>query len=135
LGILIQSGFSNKSHSQAMHDFPGVNFTNILQAVFVHKDSKSAKDTDDLTVFECLRSACLKAASKTLVKLTPGLRIKTQGCILWPKCWFKLLRPKRQGVLKILWLGPRIFSIRLSRIKKEAQAFYRFKKIVDIRSY
>ncbi len=45
MGILIQSGFSNKSHSQAMHDFPGVNFTKILQAVFVHKDSKKHKKT------------------------------------------------------------------------------------------
>jgi len=41
---------------------------------FTYTDPKSVKDTDDLTVFFTLSgSMSIKAARKTLVKLTPGL--------------------------------------------------------------
>ena len=52
---------------------PGVNFTNILHAAFTYADLKSTKNTVKLTVFYALLgSACVKAARKMLVKLTPG---------------------------------------------------------------
>jgi len=35
---------------------PWVDFTNILQAAFMTADTKSAKDTDDLTLFALLGS-------------------------------------------------------------------------------
>ena len=52
----------------------GVNFTNILRAAFVLADPKSTKKLLNLTVFFALLvSAGVKAARRTLVKLTPGL--------------------------------------------------------------
>ncbi len=54
---------------------PGFNFINNLQAAFMRADPESAKKTDNLTVFfMLLGSACIKAARKMFVKLTPGLR-------------------------------------------------------------
>ena len=51
---------------------PGVNFTNILQAAFTRADPKSAIKLLNLTVFfALLGSASVKAARRTLVKLTP----------------------------------------------------------------
>ena len=51
---------------------PGVNFTNVLQAAFTHAEPKSAIKLLSLTVFfELLGSAHVKAAQRTLVKLTP----------------------------------------------------------------
>ena len=51
---------------------PGVNFTNILQAAFMHADPKSAIKLLNLTVFfALLGSARIKAAHRTLVKMTP----------------------------------------------------------------
>jgi len=42
----------------------------------VHADPESAKKTDDLTVFfALLKSALVKAACKTLMKLTPGAEV------------------------------------------------------------
>jgi len=32
----------------------GVNFINVLRAAFMHADPKSAKDTDDLSIFIAL---------------------------------------------------------------------------------
>ncbi len=51
---------------------PGVNFSNILQAAFTHADLKSAKKTVKLSVslFALLGSALVKAARRTLIKLT-----------------------------------------------------------------
>ena len=50
----------------------GVNFTNILQAAFTCADPKSAIKLLNLTVFfALLGSAHVKAARRTLVKLTP----------------------------------------------------------------
>ncbi len=50
---------------------PRVNSTNILQASFVFKDPKSAKDTDDLTVFFAfLGYAGKKTAHKMMLKST-----------------------------------------------------------------
>jgi len=44
-----------------------------LRAAFTLADTESAKKTDDLTVFfEFSESSKVKAAHKTLVKLTPG---------------------------------------------------------------
>jgi len=53
----------------------GVDFTNILPAVFMHAQiPKVLIDTDDLTVFfALLGSVGVKASHKMLVKLTPGL--------------------------------------------------------------
>jgi len=49
----------------------GVDFTNILRAVFIRADTKAQK-TDDLTVFfALLGSEQVKDVYKTLVKLTP----------------------------------------------------------------
>jgi len=52
---------------------PGVNFINILGAAFTRTDLKSAKKNDSLTVFFVpLKFACIKAACKLLMKLTPA---------------------------------------------------------------
>ncbi len=55
--------------------FPlGVNFINIIQAAFARADPKSAKKTDNLTVFFAISgSTHAKAARRMLIKLTPGL--------------------------------------------------------------
>jgi hypothetical protein len=51
-----------------------VNFTNILREDFTRADPKSAKNTYKLSVFfALLGSACVKAALKMLVTLTPDL--------------------------------------------------------------
>ncbi len=51
----------------------GVNFINILSAVFMSVDIKCAKKTDGLTVFfAILESSRVKTLRKMLVKLTPG---------------------------------------------------------------
>ena len=51
---------------------PTVNFTNLLRAAFTLADPKSAKKLLDLTVFcTLLVSAHVKAAHRTLMKLTP----------------------------------------------------------------
>jgi len=53
---------------------PGVDFTNILHKASALTDPKSAKNTVKLSVFfVLLGSVCLKAAHKTLIKLTPGI--------------------------------------------------------------
>jgi len=55
----------------------GLNFTNILLEFFTPPDPKSAKNTVKLSVFFVLvGSACIKAAHKMLVKLTPCVRKK-----------------------------------------------------------
>jgi len=52
----------------------GVNFTNILSAVFVCPDPKAPKKTDNLNIFfAILGSACVKAGHEMLMKLTSGL--------------------------------------------------------------
>jgi len=52
----------------------GVNFNNVLQAPFACTDPKSAKKTDNLTVFFALsKSVRIKADGRTLVKLTPDV--------------------------------------------------------------
>ncbi len=51
----------------------GVNFINILRAAFTRADPESAKKTVKLLVcFTLLGSALVKAARRTLMKLTPG---------------------------------------------------------------
>ena len=53
---------------------PGVNFSNVLQAAFTRADPKSEKKQLNVTVFfALLGSAGVKAARRTLVKLTPGV--------------------------------------------------------------
>ena len=53
---------------------PGVNFTNVLGAAFMHTDPKSAIKLLNLTVFlALLGSSGVKAARRMLVKLTPCL--------------------------------------------------------------
>jgi len=52
--------------------FPGIDFTNILWAMFACPDPESEKNTDNLTVSSALLgSAHVKAAHGTLMKLTP----------------------------------------------------------------
>ena len=52
----------------------GGNFTIILPAAFMHADPKSAKKTVKFRSFiALLGSALVKAAHRTLVKLTPGI--------------------------------------------------------------
>jgi len=50
-----------------------IDFTNILRKAFTRADFKSAKKYSQV-FFALLGSACVKALSKMLVKLTPGLR-------------------------------------------------------------
>jgi len=51
-----------------------VNFINVLQAAFTHKDFKSTKKTIKLsTFFALLGSARVKAARITMMKLTPDV--------------------------------------------------------------
>jgi len=51
---------------------PSVNFTNVLQAAFTLADTKSTKKTVKSSSFFALSgSASVKAAHRTLVKLTP----------------------------------------------------------------
>ena len=53
----------------------GINFTNVLRAAFTFADPESAKKLLNLTVFFALLvSAGVKAAHRTLVKLTPGVQ-------------------------------------------------------------
>jgi len=58
----------------------GVNFINILQAAFMHPDPKSVKKiVVQLSVFfTLLGSARVKAARRTLMKLTPGMSVTVQ---------------------------------------------------------
>ncbi len=50
---------------------PWVNFINILRKAFTSSDPKSAKKTFSLTVFfGLLGYECIKASSRTLIKLT-----------------------------------------------------------------
>jgi len=52
----------------------GVNFIKVLLAAFTHANHKSAKKTDDLTVFlAILGSGHAKAARRPLMKLTLDL--------------------------------------------------------------
>ncbi len=54
---------------------PGVNFINVLRATFTRPDPKSAKKTVKLSVFLWLsESGCVKAAHRTLMKLTPAIK-------------------------------------------------------------
>jgi len=56
-----------------MKSTPDFNVNNILRAAFTRADPKSAKKTDDLTVFfALLGSVRSKAAGNTVMKLTPG---------------------------------------------------------------
>ena len=54
---------------------PDVNFINVLRAAFTLADPESAKKTvKSSSFFPLSGSAGVKAARRTLVKLTPGLR-------------------------------------------------------------
>ena len=61
----------------------GVNFINVLRAAFALEDPKSAKKTVKLSSFiALLGSGRVKAARRTLVRLTPDLedqRMKMEG--------------------------------------------------------
>jgi len=66
------------------HDLGSISFT-CLWAAFMHADTKSVKKTDGFTVFfVLLGSTHVKAASKMLMKLTPGwirrCRVRCSGC-------------------------------------------------------
>jgi len=56
---------------------PRVNFINILRAAFARTDPKSTKKTYSLTIFFLLLgSVRVKTACRTLMKLTPSVRLK-----------------------------------------------------------
>jgi len=55
---------------------PGLNFFNVLRTAFMLVDPKSVKKIDNLTVFfTLLGSTSVKAACRTLMKLTPDWKI------------------------------------------------------------
>ena len=59
---------------------PSVNFINILRATIVRADSESAKNAlKSLVFFALLGSTRVKAACKTLIKLTPGVKRLSNG--------------------------------------------------------
>jgi len=59
-----------------------VNFINVLRAVFMHIDPKSAINTDNLTVFFALSgSLYVKDAHRTLMKLTPSQDVCVCVCV------------------------------------------------------
>jgi len=59
---------------------PGVDSTNILHAAFAHAHPIGAKrQSSHQRLFVLLGSACVKAASKMLVKLTPGVKMEHLG--------------------------------------------------------
>jgi len=63
---------------RVVHERTGVNFINILQSTFANSDPESTKKTDNLTVFFVLSgSVRIKAARRTLMKLTPGVSPQT----------------------------------------------------------
>ena len=68
---------NNKKVGGSLKDFrlhPGVNSTNILRAAFTRADPKIVKKTVKLSSFiALLGSAHIKAARRTLVKLTPSV--------------------------------------------------------------
>ena len=69
---ILNSFFSATGAGEASVTKPGVNFTNVLRAAFTRADPKSAKKTVKLSSFiVLLGSARVKAACRTLVKLTP----------------------------------------------------------------
>jgi len=61
---------------------PRLNFISVPCTAFTRADPESVKDTDDLNYFTLLGSSSVKAAHKTLVKLTPeswiGVCLKAQ---------------------------------------------------------
>ena len=70
----------------------GVNFTNVLWAAFTPADPKSAKKLLNLTVFfALLGSACVKAARRMLVKLTPDWSDLRRKRFVWNDALFLLL--------------------------------------------
>ena len=84
---------------------PGVNFTNILQAAFMHADPKSAIKLLNLTVFfALLGSAHVKAAHRTLVKLTPGPWIQTNYLKL-SKTFQTVLSKDSLSLMIVFWLS------------------------------
>jgi len=70
LFALLGSACVKAEHRMLMKLSPGVNFINVLQAVFTGTDPKSAKKTDKSTVFfVLLGSVRVKASNKRQVKL------------------------------------------------------------------
>jgi len=66
------------AHKTLMKWTPGVNFINILRAAFIRGDPESVQKIDNFNltvIFTHLGSAHIKAAHKTLMKLTPGFVI------------------------------------------------------------
>jgi hypothetical protein len=57
-------------------EISGANFINVLQAAFIHPDTESTKKTVKSSVFfSLLGSARIKAAPRTLMKLTQEGRV------------------------------------------------------------
>ena len=72
VGVVASRTFTYVKTKFALVIISGVNFTNVLRAAFMRADPKSAIKLLNLTVFfALLGSARIKAARRTLVKLTP----------------------------------------------------------------
>jgi len=80
--------------SKNVDEIPGVNFNNVPQAASTHADPKSAKKTVMLLsiCLALLGSAGVKAALRTLMKLTPGnsrCAFAVTGSSLMKTTWLK----------------------------------------------
>jgi len=77
--VLLGSALVKAAPRMLMKLTPGINICNILQAAFMQEDREDPKiekrRSSHRCLFALLGSACVKAASKTLVKLTPGLNL------------------------------------------------------------
>ena len=74
LFVLLGSGCVKAAHKMLVKSTPWVNFIDILRAALAQRDPKSAKKTDNLTVFLALLGYTrIKAAGRRLMKLTPDV--------------------------------------------------------------
>jgi len=80
-----------------MPRLPAINFINVLPAAFACADPESAKKTVKLSVYFMLsESERAKAASRTLIKLTPGVNFINVLCarFSYESAFVRLPKPK-----------------------------------------
>jgi hypothetical protein len=97
---------------------PLVDFINVLQAAFTFADPKSVKKTDFLTVFCALSgSAHVKAAHRTLMKLTPCVSgILKNGLVYGSKQFQLMIMPLQDMLLtlKVIKSDPKLVILQRS---------------------
>jgi len=99
MSVTLQTG--NRYSENALKERPGLNVINILGAVFVHADPKSAKKTVKLSFFfVLLGSACVKAAHRMLMKLTLGINVTN----IYKQLLFEKISQKGKKTLMIFAL-------------------------------